>query len=110
MRTKIEEITIRDHEVRRRDSGDLAAWLNSISSVLCPTSIKGRVRRNGSWEDCILTGRLSGTGPGKICISLCFSDATMLTVSGEKKHFLPEGYAEEEKKKKTRKPKAKKRS
>lgn len=85
---KLDTLNIADYEIRKRDQGDLSEWFGSINSVICPTSVKAEVRRNGEWENCIVSGRISEESKDKVQLSLYFSDATLYTAEGSRKRFL----------------------
>lgn len=87
------EIIVAGSILRPRENLDLSGWLDGLSSVLFPTSIKARMKRGGEWEDCIASARLSDEGPDSICITLYFQDATSFTVKGKKHSFYTPEYS-----------------
>ena len=93
-RHKIElrELYIADYTVRKRDSGDLSEWFRGINSVVCPTSFKAKVDRNGSWENCVVSALVAYDNKDKLQVNLYFEDATLLSVCQLRTAYLPESY------------------
>ena len=92
MRPKLSEIRVGELLIMDREDNDMHRWLLGINSVLFPTSLKCKTIRNGTWVNCIATGRLADDGSGRLNISITFPDATAFTVKGSRSSFLPSKY------------------
>ena len=92
--TELKEIYIGEHKVRSRDGSDLWEWFSGIDSIVFPTSFKGITERNGVWEDCLVSGKISTDNKDKIQMCLFFSDATLLSVCQLRQAYLPLGFTD----------------
>lgn len=86
------KIIVGGNVITRRDTGDLAEWLKSIRSVTTHTSFKGRICKDGVWEDCVVSAKIEDIYTDKIGIYVFYTDGSMYIQHGQKEAFLPEAY------------------
>lgn len=108
MAVQLKELIINGYPVSPRAAENMDRWMSSLTSVIFPVSLKASVYRNGRWEKCILTGRLTGENPDHIELTLCFEDATTLSVRGFKTLFYTDEYLEAKREERARRTKAQK--
>lgn len=99
---KLKEIYIGKYVIQGRDGEDLQKWFAGIDSIVFPSSVRAKVNKDGEWQNCIVSGRVSEHPKGFLDMQLIFSDTTAFFVSGPKSEFLPESYIEAEKEEKER--------
>ena len=83
----LSEIYINDIRIRHREKKDMAAWLFGIKSVLFPASLLCEAYIDGAWSDCILTGKLSDDGSGRLKLTVTFPNASIIEAGGSKRQL-----------------------
>lgn len=87
---KLSKICISGYWIKGRKDEDLWGWYNGIDSLLRPTSAKALVKRNGEWEKCIVSGKVTYENMDYISLCIYFEDATCCIEKGSREYFLPE--------------------
>lgn len=91
----LSEIQVNGLTIREKNNKDMGKWFSGINSVLFPSSLSCVAERDGGWEECIVTARLSDDGSGRINLYVLFRDRSAVSAQGRKSSFLPDAYVRE---------------